>query len=227
MKPKIVAIVPMRHESERVQGKNYRMFAGKPLYQHIVSTLLSCPEIYTVMIDTDSGLILADAERIFPKIKLYLRPSHLRNEITPMNDVLQNSIKQIDADYYLQTHSTNPLIHGATISGAISAFMASLPEYDSLFSVTRLQTRLWNSMAEPLNHDPSLLLRTQDLEPVFEENSCMYLFSKASLEKYKNRIGDRPMMYEIDKLEAQDIDIEEDFTLAETLFKQFWKQGLD
>ena len=226
MKPKIVAIVPMRHVSERVQGKNYRIFSGKPLYQHIVSTLLLCPAIDTVMIDTDSDLILEDAERSFPNIKLYLRPDHLRNEMTPMNEVLLNSVTQIEADFYLQTHSTNPLLRSASIIGAIDAFTTSLSKHDSLFSVTRLQTRLWNSIAKPLNHDPSLLLRTQDLEPVFEENSCIYLFSKTSLEKYKNRIGARPMMYAIDKLESQDIDTEQDFTLAEILFKQINKQEL-
>lgn len=220
MKPKIVAIVPMRHVSERVQGKNYRIFAGKPLYQHIVTKLLLCPAIDTVMIDTDSDLILQDAERSFPNIKLYLRPDNLRSEMTPMNDVLLNSVNQIEADFYLQTHSTNPLLRSTSIAGAIDAFTTSLSKHDSLFSVTCLQTRLWDSIANPLNHDSSLLLRTQDLEPVFEENSCIYLFSKASLEKYKNRIGSRPMMYEIDKLESQDIDTEQDFTLAESLFKQ-------
>lgn len=219
MKPKIVAIVPMRHASERVPGKNYRKFAGKPLYHHIVATLLSCPEVADVVIDTDSDLIIEDAKKAFPKVVLCLRPDHLRNEMTPMNDVLLNTVKLIEADFYLQTHSTNPLLRSSSISGAINALMSQLSDHDSLFSVTRLQTRLWTSGTKPLNHDQSVLLRTQDLDPVFEENSCIYLFSRASLEKHKNRIGLRPLMYEIDKLESQDIDTEEDFTLAETLYK--------
>lgn len=225
MKPKIAAIVPMRHESERVRGKNYRHFAGKPLYQHIVSTLLLCEEIHTVMIDTDSDLIMEDAKKALPNTKLYLRPDHLRNEMTSMNDVLLNSVTQIEADFYLQTHSTNPLLKKSSINGAIDAFTAGLSEHDSLFSVTRLQTRLWSTNTEPLNHDSSLLLRTQDLEPVFEENSCMYMFSKASLEEHNNRIGARPLMYEVDRLEAQDIDTEQDFLLAEALFKQIKTSG--
>lgn len=227
MQPKVVAIVPMRHLSERVPGKNYRMFAGEPLYRRILSTLMSCQEVEAVMIDTDSDTIMKDAARAFPSIVLYRRPDHLRGGMTSMNDVLLNSVAQIDADYYLQTHSTNPLLRSASLSGAIKAFTTQLSEHDSLFSVTRLQTRLWNSKAEPLNHDPSVLLRTQDLEAVFEENSCIYLFSRASLEKYKNRIGARPMMFEIDKLEAHDIDDEQDFTLTEALFKQLPAQGLD
>jgi len=220
MKPKIVAIVPMRHKSERSPGKNYRLFAGEPLYRRIISTLLSCEKIVTVMIDTDSDFIMEDAKKEFPSVILYRRPIHLRDEMTPMNEVLLNSVSQLESDLYLQSHSTNPLLSSASVSNAIEAFTAQQPECDSLFSVTRLQTRLWSPNAEPLNHDPSILLRTQDLEPVFEENSCMYIFNKASLQKYGNRIGARPLMFEIDKLEAQDIDNEQDFLLAEALYLQ-------
>lgn len=214
-----MAIVPMRHSSERVPGKNYRMFAGQPLYRHIVSTLLSCPELNAVMIDTDSDVILEDAAKVFPAVTLYRRPQHLRDGMIPMNEVLLNSVTQIDADHYLQTHSTNPLLSGTSIRAAIRAFMQEYPRHDSLFSVTRLQTRLWNARTEPVNHHPSELLRTQDLEPVFAENSCIFIFSRDSLIKHNNRIGERPMMFEIDRLEAQDIDEESDFKIAEALFK--------
>jgi len=225
MKPQIVAIVPMRHSSERVPGKNFRSFGGRPLYHRIVNVLLSCPEIETVMIDTDSDVIFEDAARVFPSVMLYRRPEHLRDGMIAMNEVLLNSVAQIEADYYLQTHSTNPLLRSSTVSKAISVFTGCQPKYDSLFSVTRLQTRLWNSHAKPINHNPSELLRTQDLEPVFEENSCMYLFSRDSLVKNKNRIGERPMMFEIDHVEAQDIDEELDFTVAEALFGIMQQKG--
>jgi CMP-N-acetylneuraminic acid synthetase len=227
MKLKIAAIVPMRHSSERVPGKNYRDFAGQPLYRRIISTLLACPEISEVMIDTDSDWILDDAKSVFPFVKLYKRPEHLRDGMISMNDVLINSIEQIEADYYLQTHSTNPLLSEKTISAAIQAFALELPEHDSLFSVTRLQTRLWDSATVPINHDPDELIRTQDLEPVFVENSCLYLFSKFSLKENGHRIGARPMMFEIDQMEAQDIDEEQDFLLAEALFRGLEQNGTD
>lgn len=220
MKSQIAAIVPMRHSSERVPGKNYRTFAGKPLYLRIVSTLLSCKEVSTVMIDTDSELIMEEIAVAFPSVRLYRRPSRLCSGMTSMNEVLLNSVRQIEADFYLQTHCTNPLLRNSSISQAIQAFRSRLSSIDSLFSVTRLQTRLWDKTAQPLNHDPSMLLRTQDLDPVFEENSCMYIFSRSSLEENQNRIGKQPMMYEIDKLEALDIDDEQDFVLTEALFKQ-------
>lgn len=216
---KIVAIVPMRHSSERVPGKNYRDFAGKPLYHRVVEALLACDKISQVVIDTDSPVILEDAAKTFPSVKLLERPEHLRAGEIPMNDVLLNTISQVEADFYLQTHSTNPLLSAASVQKGVEMFLNNYPIYDSLFSVTRLQTRLWDQLARAINHNPNILLRTQDLPPVYEENSCLYIFSKQILERKHNRIGDRPLMLEIPREEAQDIDEEIDFQIAEYLFK--------
>ncbi len=216
--PTTVAFVPMRHSSERVIGKNYRLFAGKPLYHYIVESLLNCPQITQVCIDTDSPNIVEDAGQNFPRVKVLLRPEHLRSGMTPMNDVLLNSVAQVEADYYLQTHSTNPLLKAETITKAIDLFLNS-DEYDSLFGVTRLQTRLYDAKGNAINHDPNVLLRTQDLPPVYEENSNIYLFTKSILEERKNRIGHRPLLFEIERDEAWDIDEEVDFRIAELLYK--------
>ncbi|MBA7704710.1 CMP-N,N'-diacetyllegionaminic acid synthase [subsurface metagenome] len=221
MKPRIVALVPMRHHSERVPGKNYRMFAGHPLYHHIVKTLLDCPLVDEIAIDTDSPIILEDAARNFPQVKLIKRPQNLRADTIPMNDVLLYDVNQINADYYVQTHSTNPLLCPTTITRAIEEFLRSLPEHDSLFSVTRIQARLWDTQGKPVNHDPGVLLRTQDLAPIFEENSNLYVFSRKVLEGHHNRIGERPLMFEIDKMETWDIDEELDFEIAEFLYLKY------
>jgi CMP-N-acetylneuraminic acid synthetase len=212
----IVAIVPMRHASERVPGKNYRPLGGKPLYQHIVAALEAVPEIASIVIDTDSETIRNDVRQAFPDVVVLERPAHLRDGMVPMNDVLLNDVRQLPADLYLQTHSTNPFLQALTISRAINEFNES-GMHDSLFGVTRLQARLWTDAASPMNHDPAVLLRTQDLEPVFVENSSLYLFSRESLERNASRIGMRPMLFEIPKLEALDIDDEDDFQLAEAL----------
>jgi len=220
----IVAIIPMRHNSERVPGKNYRLFGGKPLYHHIVSTLLECETVSRILIDTDSDFILDDAAHNFPSLELYRRPEYLRDGNIPMNDVLLNSVSQIAADMYLQTHSTNPLLRASTVTSAINNFLSRREDYDSMFSVTRIQTRLWRANATPLNHDPRVLLRTQDLEPIYEENSCLYMFSEETLVKNGTRIGNRPMMFAIDRIEAQDIDEEQDFVIAELLFNNQQKR---
>ncbi|WP_218185175.1 cytidylyltransferase domain-containing protein [Methanogenium cariaci] len=133
MKLKIAAIVPMRHNSERVPGKNYRSFGGQPLYRHIINSLLSCPLIDEVIIDTDSPTIFNDVSNNFPQVKLIERPEHLRSGSIPMNDVLLHSVNQVEADFYLQTHSTNPLLTSDTITKAIVFFIENYPLYDSLF----------------------------------------------------------------------------------------------
>jgi len=134
-----------------------------------------------------------------------------------MNDILLYDVTQVEADYYLQTHSTNPLLRAQTIGASIEAFLDS-SQRDSLFSVTRLQRRLWDADGRAVNHDPNHLLRTQDLPPVYEENSCLYIFSKPILEERRNRIGERPLLFEIDRIEAWDIDDEQDFQIAELLY---------
>ena len=222
---RIVAIVPMRHDSQRVKGKNYREFVAKPLYHYIVGTLLDCPSISEVVIDTDSPVILEEAARLFPSVRLLERPENLRDGATPMNDVLLHTTSVVPADFYLQTHSTNPLLTKASIERAIATFQEKAPAFDSLFSVTRLQTRLWDQLARPINHNAAILLRTQDLPPVYEENSCIYLFTREILARRRNRIGDRPLMFEIDEIEAQDIDIETNFLLAEQLFRLHRQSG--
>lgn len=220
MAKRLAAIIPMRHESVRVPEKNYRPFGGRPLYHHIVGSLLQCSPITEIVIDTDSPRIRDETAEAFPQVRLLERPEHLRADTTPMNDVLLNTIRNVDADFYLQTHSTNPLLRPDTISRAVRTFLDNFPVYDSLFSVTRWQTRFWDSLARAVNHNPAILLRTQDLPPIYEENSCLYIFTRAQLEKKHNRIGDRPFLFEIDRLEAMDIDEEVDFRIAEVLFRE-------
>ena len=219
MNKRVAAIVPMRHNSERIPGKNYRSFAGKPLYHHVIQALLRVSYIHEIIIDTDSSVIMEDAATSFPQVKLLKRPEHLRDGGIPMNDVLINIISQVESDFYLQTHSTNPLLRSKSIEQAVSFLLNQYPIYDSLFAVTRLQTRLWDSLARPVNHNAAILLRTQDLPPIYEENSCLYIFTEETLRQRHNRIGERPYMFELSKHEAQDIDIETDFLVAETLYR--------
>ncbi len=217
---KIAALVPMRHHSQRVPGKNYRPLAGKPLYQHILETLQAVPEIDTVIVDTDSEPVMDGVQRFYPDVKLIARPEHLRADDVPMNDILLHDTAQAQADFYLQTHSTNPLLKPETISRAIQSLISNYPKYDSLFSVTRLQTRLYWQDGRAINHNPLELIQTQDLPPVYEENSCIYVFTRENLERKKHRIGDSPMMFEISADEAWDIDEELDFEIADFLMRK-------
>jgi CMP-N-acetylneuraminic acid synthetase len=214
---KIAALVPMRHHSQRVPGKNYRPLAGKPLYQHIVETLLAVPALNEVVVDTDSEPIMDGLRQNFPNVKIIHRPKALRADMVPMNEILMYDTEQVQADYFLQTHSTNPLLRPETVARAIETFLANYPACDSLFSVTRLQTRLYDQNGKAINHNPQELLQTQDLPPVYEENSCIYIFTRQNLVAKKHRLGDRPFMFEMDADEAWDIDEELDFSIADFL----------
>ncbi len=225
---KLAALVPMRHHSQRVPGKNYRPLAGKPLYQHILETLRSVPEIDAVIVDTDSEPIMQGVRRLastppsagFPEVQLIARPAHLCADDLPMTDILLYDTAQVSADFYLQTHATNPLLKAETISRAIQTLLSNYPKYDSLFSVTRLQTRLYWQDGRAINHNPLELIQTQDLPPVYEENSCIYIFTRKSLERKRHRIGDNPLMFEIPAEEAWDIDEELDFEIADFLMRK-------
>jgi len=220
-KHRLVALMPMRHSSERVPGKNFRPFGdGRPLYDHMVEVMLACPQIDKIVIDTDSDLIKEQCAEKFPQVIILDRPKHLLGGMTPMNDVLLHDVSEVESEFYLQTHSTNPLLTKKTMQHAVDTFFDQYPIYDSLFSVTRMQTRLWDSLARAVNHNPNILLRTQDLPSIYEENSCIYIFPGASLRERHSRIGNRPYMFEIDRLEAQDIDEEIDFRIADLIFKQ-------
>lgn len=218
MKPKITALVPMRHHSQRVPGKNYRLLDGKPLYQHILDTLQHVPEVDQIVVDTDSPEIIAGLQRQFPQVVIIDRPQSLRADTISMNDILLYDISQVGGDLYLQTHSTNPLLKASTISRAIHTLIDALPEKDSLFSVTRLQTRLYDQNGKAINHDPQVLIQTQDLPPVYEENSCIYIFPPETLQKNRTRIGKNPILFETDPRESWDIDEEIDFKMVEMIF---------
>jgi CMP-N-acetylneuraminic acid synthetase len=218
---RLVALMPMRHDSERVPGKNYRPFGdGRPLFQHVLAALEGCPQIESVVIDTDSPTIKQQCVEAFPEVVIIDRPEHLKSGMIPMNDVLLHDATQAESEFYLQTHSTNPLLSTETLQRAIDTFFEGYPTHDSLFGVTRVQTRFWTAEGEAVNHDPNVLARTQDLPPFFEENSCIYIFEGKTLRERGNRIGERPRLFEIDPLEAVDIDEEVDFEIAELLFER-------
>ena len=221
---KIVALVPMRHHSQRVPGKNYRPLAGKPLFHHILQNLLKVQIIDQVVVDTDSEVIIEGIKKDFPTVTVILRPEELRADDVPMNEVLLYDIHQAPADLYLQTHTTNPLLQSETISSALNTIIDRYPTFDSLFSVTRVQVRMWDELTRPINHNPTILLQTQDLPPIYEENSCLYIFTPGILEARRNRLGARPYMFEINRSEAWDIDEEIDFQVADLLLSAFIKQ---
>lgn len=217
---KIYAIVPIKHHSSRVPGKNYKLMDNKPLYHYILNTLERSRYIDKIYVNTDSIIIKEGIERLFPDIIIYDRPASLIGDDISTNSLIIDTINtlKLDADLYLQTHTTNPLLKLSTINNAIETFTNSVG-YDSLFSVKTLYTRLYNKNGHDMNHNRFMLLPTQQLDPIYEENSCIYIFPKDTLIKYNSRIGGNPILYNMPDIESQDIDWPEDFILTEQLIK--------
>ncbi|HLG19529.1 MAG TPA: acylneuraminate cytidylyltransferase family protein [Bdellovibrionota bacterium] len=208
----------MKGHSERVPNKNVRLLAGKPLCHHILEALASAKYVGDIYVDTDSSEIAETAKTAF-NAHIIDRPPRLRGDRIPMTDILVHDISLVEGDVFLQTHATNPLLRPETIDAAIEAFF-SAPNVDSLFSVTPLQTRLYWENGRAINHDPAVLLRTQDLPPVYEENSNLYIFTRTCLASTGRRIGENPILFKMSREEALDIDTEYDFRVAELFHKE-------
>lgn len=218
---KVTALLPMKGHSERVPGKNLKAFAGKPLFMAILDTMLQSPHIDQVMINTDSEQIAEVATQHSDRVRIVWRPQEIQGDMVSMNKIIEHDLSQSANDHFLQTHSTNPLLTVDTLNRAIEAYFEHLGAYDSLFGVTRWQTRFYWADGRPVNHNPEELIRTQDLPIMYEENSNFYLFSKTAFaENGGKRIGKKPYLFEVDKLEALDIDEPADFELAEILYKK-------
>lgn len=213
--PRIIALVPMKGHSERVPNKNIRNLAGKNAFHWILETLSKSKYIKEIVINTDSAEIAKSAKDNF-EVTILERPDFLLGDMVSIQPLIEYDLSQTEGEYYLQTHSTNPLLTTETIDKAIETFF-NQKEHDALFTVTPLKTRFYWPDGSGINHDPKYLIRTQDLKPVFEENSCLYIFSKTTNHATKNRLGSYPMMFPIDRLEAVDIDDIEDFYWAEFL----------
>jgi CMP-N-acetylneuraminic acid synthetase len=218
---KIVALLPMKANSERVKGKNFRPLAGKPLFSWILDALLGVEDISCVVINTDAKQLLLDGGLVeSDRVIIRERKPELCGDFVSMNLILEDDIEAVEADAYLMTHTTNPLISSDTIAKAVREYDNGQGQYDSLFAVNKVQTRFYREDMTPVNHNPAELIRTQDLEPWYEENSCLYLFSKESFAKTRARIGASPQMFVTPPLESVDIDEPSDWQMAEALAVQ-------
>lgn len=214
---KIVALLPMKANSVRVKGKNFRDFCGKPLFRWILDTLLEVEEIDQIVINTDARHILAENGLVdTDRITIRDRKPEICGDHVSMNLVLADDVANVPAALYLMTHTTNPLMGADTVRKAIAAFReaAAAGKADSLFTVDKVQTRFYRADCSPVNHDPDNLIPTQNLEPWFEENSNLYIFTADSFVKTNARIGKQPMMYQGPYFESIDIDTPEDWDFA-------------
>jgi CMP-N-acetylneuraminic acid synthetase len=226
---KIVALLPMKANSERITGKNFKELNGKPLFRWILNTLLSIDEIEQVIINTDARQILEKYGLVeTDRVIIRDRTVDLCGDMVSMNNIIADDLDHTDADIYLMTHTTNPFLSVRSIRACIKKFIESKQAgiADSVFTVNKIQTRFYREDATPVNHDPNNLIRTQDLEPWFEENSILYIFSKESFSKTHARIGENPCIYASPKFESIDIDDSDDWEMAIVVGRYLAEQGV-
>ncbi|MCH8502350.1 MAG: acylneuraminate cytidylyltransferase family protein [Aliidiomarina sp.] len=228
-KRRIVALLPMKANSSRVPGKNFKDFCGKPLFRWILDSLLAVKEIDQIVINTDARDILAENGLVdTDRVKIRDRKPEICGDDVSMNIVLGDDVANVDADIYLMTHTTNPLLSSTTMRKAIQQYADALDagSADSLFTVNKIQTRFYREDCSPINHDPDNLIPTQNLEPWYEENSNIYLFNRESFAKTNARIGKRPMMMITPAMESSDIDTPDDWDRAVVTTHYFIQKGL-
>ena len=211
MQPKISIFIPIKKDSQRAFGKNYRDFGGMPLWEHTVRKFSN----FDVYIDTDDPALITILKS-YSNVIAYLRSPALVGHKVSVCDLIKHWVYRFNPSGFLfQTHVTSPFIK---IDTFLSAFSQMTEDNDSIFSCTRYQTRFWH-MGEPVNHNPNILIQTQDLDPLYEENSLFYGFTKAIAESGK-RVGKSPMLYETDQVESMDIDTEEDWSECLKIIQQ-------
>lgn len=208
---KIVAIMPIKLKNERCPGKNIRMLGPKPLIQYELDSLKETSMCDSINVYCSSEAVIP----YLPKgVNFIKRPEFLDLPTSNFTQIFSNFMNTVDADVYVYAHATAPFITVDTMKECIQAVVSG--EYDSAFCAIKLQDYLWKD-GEPLNFDASNVPRTQDLDPIYQETSGVYVFAKEVFEKHKRRIGKKPFIKEVSFKETVDIDNPEDFDLAEIL----------
>lgn len=208
---KVTAIMPIKLNNERCPGKNIRLLGAKPLLQYELDSLKKtglCDSINVFCSSEDVIPYLPDG------VDFIKRPEYLDLPTSNFTQIFSAFMEQIESDIYVYAHATAPFVSVDTMKQCIEAVKSG--EYDSAFCAIKLQDYLWCN-GEPLNFDATNLPRTQDLTPIFQETSGVYVFSKSVFESYKRRVGKIPFIKEVSFEEAVDIDEPEDFRLAEAL----------
>jgi CMP-N-acetylneuraminic acid synthetase len=210
---KVVALIPIKLNSQRLPHKNILPIANHPLCWHLCNTLDQIKDINNVYVYCSDE----EVKKYIPQQTLFLqREKRLDGDQIKGFDIYRAFISQVDADVYVLAHTTSPFIKQETIKNALAHVLSG--ENDSAFSAERIQTFAWYK-GNPINYDVNEVPRTQDMEPIWVETSAFYIFRKEIFTKYHRRIGFHPYIAEVQGIEAVDIDERKDFDLAVELAK--------
>ena len=208
---KTVAFVPIRLNSQRVSGKNLRLLGGEPLMCHILRTLTRVEGIDEVYVFCSDERIV---ELLPEGVRFLKRSAELDRDTTLGREIYDAFTARVEADLYVLAHATSPFIRPETIAGALDKVRSG--KYDSAFSAEKIQTFAWYE-GRPLNYALDNIPRTQTIEPVYIETSAFFIFPRELWCAHHRRIGDRPYMAVVERVEGLDIDYPEDFAMAEII----------
>lgn len=219
---KFTALLPIKSESQRVPNKNFKSLNNKALFKWILEKLISINEIDQVIINTDAVKKVKDklGNKINKKIFIKERIHELRGNKVPMNKIIGDDLNDSKNENIIMTHATNPLLTKSFIVKSIAKYKNSIKKkYDSLLTFDQFYGRFFDHNFKPINHKMGQLIQTQNLKPLYFENSNLYVFSKKSFKKKNNRIGNKPNFMITPKEISLDIDNAEDWKIAEKLIK--------
>lgn len=209
---KVVAYVPMKLNNERLPGKNTKKFdSGRPLHCHILETLLKVGNVDEIYVYCSDDAI---CEQLPEGIKYLSRNPSLDRSETKINEVMRSFAESVDADIYVLAHATAPFISVESITRAVGDVISGV--YGSALTVVKVQEFLWKN-STPYNYDTAAIPRTQDLEPFYAETTGLYVYQKHLILEQNRRIGVKPSLIEVSKIEAVDINEPIDFTIANAI----------
>lgn len=232
MENDIAFFLPTRSGSERVKNKNTRPFADEEsgILSLKIKQLLKVKEVPIIIVSTNDPETIRIAKNFKEnRIKIIERPDYLCLSSTVIEDFINYIPSIVDAHNIYWVHATAPFVNEADYSEALIQYFKLLKDgkYDSLISVTKIQQFIWDaSTNECINHDRSIEKwpRTQDLKPLYEINHAFYINSSSNYVKNNDRIGINPFLYELDKIKSFDIDWEDDFRIAESIYEKHIRQ---
>lgn len=217
----VSAVIGMKQESQRVKNKNFKLLGHKPLFSWIIDSLLEVDEIGEVLLNIQGKKLIDLISAKYSsqsRLKVFEREELLEGHEIPMTKIISNTILNAKYETIINTHSTNPFLSPTSISNALEIFKKNkIP----IFSVNVFQSRFYDKNIKPINHNPKELLQTQDLDKIYEENSCLYIFNKDEFLSKKTRIFENSKVFPLNKIESIDIDTNEDWQLAEMIAKSF------
>jgi N-acylneuraminate cytidylyltransferase len=219
-KMRIVAVIPIRTDSQRVKDKNLRPFADTTLLDYKIRTLLEVGELDNIIVNTNSDDLVARINKQYAgrKVRAQRREDYYASSECSGSEFFQHLGQVTDTDIFVYAPCTSPFIKATTISQCIQLFLQEQGrECDCVSTVSSIKEFLWLD-GKAINYDPQHAPNSQDLPDIMALNFGCTVTGRESLIANRNIIGKKPKFIIDSDIEAIDIDTPLDFYIAEQLY---------